>query len=152
MTQHKEKSRQLPENSGICYRVPKCDAKDPHSSVGLSARCRGLWSECIFDNMANLWTCDIPMKRKKDLLGDDLGINWVIEALVILSTLLCILAFLALVAGLDCTKVISDRGKKKQRLIHSSVVLFLCGGYMVAPEVMRSTEKEVSEAPEMMWW
>ncbi|XP_053137530.1 uncharacterized protein LOC128338726 isoform X6 [Hemicordylus capensis] len=39
----------------------KQDAKDPLSSVDLSNRCRGLWSECVFDNVANLWTCDIPI-------------------------------------------------------------------------------------------
>ncbi|CAM5105472.1 unnamed protein product [Natator depressus] len=53
----------------LFYFLLQQDAKDPHSSVGLSARCRGLWSECVFDNMANLWTCDIPISYLSEQSG-----------------------------------------------------------------------------------
>ncbi|KAH1175690.1 hypothetical protein KIL84_022215, partial [Mauremys mutica] len=51
------------------YDQDQQDAKDPHSSVGLSSRCWGLWSECVFDNMANLWTCDIPISYLNEHSG-----------------------------------------------------------------------------------
>ncbi|XP_075762535.1 claudin-16-like [Pelodiscus sinensis] len=101
-----------------CWRQ---DAKDPHSSVGLSARCRGLWSECVFDNMAHLWTCGIPVSY----LGEHAAALVVTRALAIVTGLLCLGAVPCFIAGMKCTRLIREQ---KHQLSLAAGTLFLLGG------------------------
>ncbi|XP_060615067.2 claudin-16-like [Anolis sagrei] len=104
-----------------CWRQ---DAKDPLSSVGLSVRCRGLWSECIFDNVANLWTCDIPISY----LSKHPGVLVVTRVLVILSGFMTLFALPTLIAGMDCTKLFHDNVPLKHTFSLAAAILFLLGG------------------------
>ncbi|XP_058849431.1 claudin-16-like [Acipenser ruthenus] len=108
-------------NETDCWRQ---DAKDQFASVGLSFRCRGLWSECLFDNMANIWTCDIP----PSYLGE-LPVDMVItRALILVMCVVCICAIPMLLCGMGCTRLVSDAGSQKARLTASAGTLFLFGG------------------------
>ncbi|XP_060707910.1 claudin-16-like [Hemiscyllium ocellatum] len=80
-----------------CWRS---DAKDPHSSVGLSWRCRGLWGECIYDITAAYWTCDMPNSVLGHLPTDVV----ITRVLVIVPGVACIVAVLFLIGGMKCTK------------------------------------------------
>ncbi|KAM9116188.1 claudin-16-like [Pangshura tecta] len=112
-----------------CWRQ---DAKDPHSSVGLSSRCRGLWSECVFDNMANLWTCDIPISY----LSEHSAALVITRALVIVTGILCIPAVPCLITGMKCTKLISDQVHQKYKFSFAAGTLFLLGGLSGAIAVL----------------
>ncbi|XP_066546762.1 claudin-16-like [Amia ocellicauda] len=96
-------------NATDCWRH---DAKDQFSSVGLSARCRGLWSECLFDNMANIWTCDIPLSYLGDLPVDMV----VTRALVIVTCGVCVVGIVGLVCGMKCTTLVCDADSQKDKL------------------------------------
>ncbi|XP_078496556.1 claudin-16-like [Lissotriton helveticus] len=99
------------------------DAKDPHSSVGLSSRCRGLWSECVFDNMANLWTCDIPVSYLNDH-----PVSFVItRAMMVVQSVFCIVALPILIIGMKCTTFVKKKCHKSRFSI-SAAILFLLGG------------------------
>ncbi|XP_030078035.1 claudin-16-like [Microcaecilia unicolor] len=104
-----------------CWRE---DAKDPFSSVGLSNRCRGLWSECVFDNMANLWTCDIPVSY----LSKHPASLVVTRALMVVKGLLCLTAVPVLILGMKCTRFISNESHQKFRCSITAGILFLLGG------------------------
>ncbi|XP_028596842.2 claudin-16-like [Podarcis muralis] len=104
-----------------CWRQ---DAKDPLSSVGLSARCRGLWSECVFDNVADLWTCDIPISY----LSEHPAVLVVTRVLVILSAFLTLSAIPPFIAGMKCTKLMRSRVLQKQKFSLAAGILFLLGG------------------------
>ncbi|XP_008122678.1 claudin-16 [Anolis carolinensis] len=104
-----------------CWRQ---DAKDPLSSVGLSVRCRGLWSECVFDNVADLWTCDIPISY----LGEHPGVLVVTRVLVILSGLMTFSAMPTFIAGMGCTKLFHDNVPLKHQFSLAAATLFLLGG------------------------
>ncbi|XP_054857047.1 claudin-16-like [Eublepharis macularius] len=112
-----------------CWRQ---DAKDPLSSVGLSIRCRGLWSECIFDNVANLWTCDIPISY----LSEHPAVLVVTRVLVILSGFLTLAAMPLFIAGMKCTKLISDKVPRKYKFSFASGGLFFLGGLAGAIAVL----------------
>ncbi|XP_050787920.1 claudin-16-like [Gopherus flavomarginatus] len=112
-----------------CWRQ---DAKDPYSSVGLSSRCRGLWSECVFDNMANLWTCDIPISY----LSEHSAALVITRALVIVTGILCLGAVPCLIAGMKCTKLISDQVHQKYKFSLAAGILFLLGGLSGAIAVL----------------
>ncbi|KAJ1142645.1 hypothetical protein NDU88_008958 [Pleurodeles waltl] len=103
-----------------CWRQ---DAKDPHSSVGLSSRCRGLWSECVFDNMANLWTCDIPVSY----LNDHPASFIIARAMMVVQGVFCIVALPILIIGMKCTTFVNKKCHKSRFSI-SSGILFLLGG------------------------
>nr|XP_020663668.1 claudin-16-like [Pogona vitticeps] len=110
----------------------KQDAKDPLSSVGLSVRCRGLWSECIFDNVADLWTCDIPISY----LNEHPAVLVVTRVLVILSGLLSFSAMPAFVAGMSCTKLFPDTHTRKRTFSLAAGTTFLLGGLSGAIAVL----------------
>ncbi|CAM4668772.1 unnamed protein product [Lepidochelys olivacea] len=170
------------------------DAKDPHSSVGLSARCRGLWSECVFDNMANLWTCDIPISYLSEHSGSICGTSAkrpfsstlkvlvvtyemaptsqnsfcprpgsaqlirraipvpdftlqlsafpsgavlvITRALVILTGIFCLGAVPCLIAGMKCTKLISEQVHQKYKFSLAAGTLFFLGGLSGAIAVL----------------
>ncbi|XP_063001514.1 claudin-16-like [Elgaria multicarinata webbii] len=112
-----------------CWRQ---DAKDPLSSVGLSIRCRGLWSECIFDNVANLWTCDIPISY----LSEHPAVLVVTRVLVILSGFLTFCAVPPFIAGMKCTKLIRNRIPQKYKFSITAGTLFLLGGLSGAIAVL----------------
>uniref|UniRef100_UPI00398EBF50 claudin-16-like isoform X3 n=1 Tax=Pristiophorus japonicus TaxID=55135 RepID=UPI00398EBF50 len=102
----------------------KSDAKDPHSSIGLSFRCRGLWGECVYDIAAGYWTCDIPTSFLGHL-PTDLVIT---RALVIVTSAASIVATLVLIGGMKCTKFVSDGGTEKDKLIVYAGAIFFFGG------------------------
>ncbi|XP_067826737.1 claudin-16-like [Heptranchias perlo] len=115
-----------------CWRS---DAKDPHSSIGLSYRCRGLWGECIYDITAGYWTCDVPTSFLGNLP------NWLIvfcllvladlvitRALAIVACIACVVATLVLISGMKCTKFVSDGGTEKDKLIICAGTIFFLGG------------------------
>ncbi|KAJ7306469.1 hypothetical protein JRQ81_009823 [Phrynocephalus forsythii] len=102
------------------------EAPDPLSSVGLSVRCRGLWSECIFDNVADLWTCDIPVSY----LSEHPAVLAVTRVLVILSGILSLLATPAFLVGMRCTKLFSDTDAQKHNFSLAAGSLFLLGGLL----------------------
>ncbi|XP_019367571.1 PREDICTED: claudin-16-like [Gavialis gangeticus] len=104
-----------------CWRE---DAKDPHSSVGLSSRCRGLWSECVFDNVARLWTCDIPTSY----LSQRPAVLVTTRALVIVTSLLCIGAMPSLIVGMRCTHLMRGNVRQKYKFTLAAGTLFLLGG------------------------
>nr|XP_056721362.1 claudin-16-like [Euleptes europaea] len=112
-----------------CWRQ---DAKDPLSSVGLSVRCRGLWSECIFDNVANLWTCDIPISY----LSEHPAVLVVTRVLVILSSFLTLAAMPPFIAGMKCTNLIRDKAPRKYKFSLAAGTLFLLGGLAGAIAVL----------------
>ncbi|CAM4671169.1 unnamed protein product [Caretta caretta] len=116
----------------LFYFLLQQDAKDPHSSVGLSARCRGLWSECVFDNMANLWTCDIPISY----LSEHSAVLVITRALVILTGILCLGAVPCLIAGMKCTKLISEQVHQKYKFSLAAGTLFFLGGLSGAIAVL----------------
>ncbi|XP_069468275.1 claudin-16-like [Ambystoma mexicanum] len=103
-----------------CWRQ---DAKDPHSSVGLSSRCRGLWSECVYDNMADLWTCDIPVSY----LNEHPVSLVITRALMVVKGVLCIIALPILILGMKCTTFVHVK-RQKYAFSVSSGILFLLGG------------------------
>ncbi|KAJ8400223.1 hypothetical protein AAFF_G00399170 [Aldrovandia affinis] len=100
------------------------DAKDQFSSVGLSFRCRGLWSECLLDNMAHIWTCDIPLSYLGDLPAGIVATR----VSIVVTCGVCVLAILMQIFGMQCTKLVSATRGQKDKLIHGSCALFLCGG------------------------
>ncbi|KAM8927439.1 claudin-16-like [Pelodytes ibericus] len=102
----------------------KQDAKDAYSSVGLSVRCRGLWSECVYDNMASFWTCDIPVSY----LSDHPVSLVITRALVIVKGLLCLIAFPLLVLGMKCTTIISTGDQQKGQFCQAAGIMLLSGG------------------------
>ncbi|XP_067873587.1 claudin-16 isoform X3 [Heterodontus francisci] len=104
-----------------CWRS---DAKDPHASVGLSFRCRGLWGECVYDIVAGYWTCDAPNSFIGNL-PTDLVIT---RALVIATNVACIVATLVLISGMKCTKFVSDSGTEKDKLSICAGTIFFFGG------------------------
>ncbi|XP_075047156.1 claudin-16-like [Mixophyes fleayi] len=104
-----------------CWRV---DAKDPYSSVGLSSRCRGLWSECVYDYMANIWTCDIPVSY----LGEHPVVVVVTRALVIVNGFLSVAAVPVLILGMKCTRVGSSVDNRKLRFSRAAGIMLLIGG------------------------
>ncbi|XP_077167274.1 claudin-16-like isoform X2 [Paroedura picta] len=110
----------------------KQDAKDLLSSVGLSIRCRGHWSECIFDNVANLWTCDIPISY----MSEHPAILVVTRVLVILSGLLTLAALPLLIAGMQCTNLIRDKVPRKHKFSLAAGSFFLLGGLAGAVAVL----------------
>ncbi|XP_015274141.1 PREDICTED: claudin-16-like [Gekko japonicus] len=112
-----------------CWRQ---DAKDPLSSVGLSVRCRGLWSECIFDNVANFWTCDIPISY----LSEHPAVLVVTRVLVILSGFLTLAALPPFIAGMKCTNLIRDKVPRKYKFSLAAGSLFLLGGTAGAVAVL----------------
>ncbi|XP_061458102.1 claudin-16-like [Rhineura floridana] len=112
-----------------CWRQ---DAKDPLSSVGLSVRCRGLWSECVFDNVANLWTCDIPISY----LSEHPAVLVVTRVLVILSGFLTLSAVPPFIAGMTCTKLIRDRVPQKHKFALAAGILLLLGGLSGAVAIL----------------
>ncbi|XP_042336201.1 claudin-16-like [Sceloporus undulatus] len=112
-----------------CWRQ---DAKDPLSSVGLSVRCRGLWSECIFDNVADLWTCDIPVSY----LGEHPAVLVVTRGLVILSGFMTLSAVPLFVAGMNCTNLCHDKVPQKYKFSFAAGSLFLLGGLSGAVAVL----------------
>ncbi|KAM4703167.1 claudin-16-like [Rhinophrynus dorsalis] len=104
-----------------CWRQ---DAKDPYSSVGLSSRCRGLWSECVYDNMANIWTCDIPVSY---LSAHPVALV-VTRALFIAKGVLCIAAAPLLILGMKCSTIINSKDQHKLIFSKTSGVMLLMGG------------------------
>uniref|UniRef100_A0ACB8EE75 Uncharacterized protein n=2 Tax=Sphaerodactylus townsendi TaxID=933632 RepID=A0ACB8EE75_9SAUR len=112
-----------------CWRQ---DAKDPLSSVGLSVRCRGLWSECIFDNVADLWTCDIPISY----LSEHPAVFVATRVLVILTGFLTLAAMPLFIAGMKCTKLIRDKVLWKYKFSLAAGTLFLLGGLAGAIAVL----------------
>ncbi|XP_069802721.1 claudin-16-like [Dendropsophus ebraccatus] len=104
-----------------CWRE---DAKDPYSSVGLSSRCRGLWSECVYDNMANIWTCDIPISY----LSQHAVVLVVTRALVIINGMLSLAATPVLILGMKCTSIVQWGGDYKMRLCKAAGIMLLLGG------------------------
>ncbi|XP_053308376.1 claudin-16-like [Spea bombifrons] len=104
-----------------CWRE---DAKDPYSSVGLSSRCRGLWSECVYDNMADLWTCDIPVSYLSD---HPVGLV-ITRALVIITGVLCIAAAPLLLLGMKCTTFLSSADRRKVCFSTAAGIMLLAGG------------------------
>ncbi|XP_018408122.1 PREDICTED: claudin-16-like [Nanorana parkeri] len=104
-----------------CWRQ---DAKDPYSSVGLSSRCRGLWSECVYDHMANIWTCDIPISY----LSEHPVPLVATRALVIVNAILTFAATPPLVLGMKCIKFISGEGDLKRKLSRAAGLMLLLGG------------------------
>ncbi|KAF7239340.1 Claudin-16 [Varanus komodoensis] len=112
-----------------CWRQ---DAKDPLSSVGLSIRCRGLWRECIFDNVASLWTCDIPVSY----LSDHPAVLVVTRVLVILSGSLVLCAIPPSIAGMKCTKLTQGRRLRKHNFSLTAGILLLLGGLSAAVAVL----------------
>ncbi|XP_056398919.1 claudin-16-like isoform X2 [Hyla sarda] len=104
-----------------CWRE---DAKDPYSSVGLSSRCRGLWSECVYDNMANVWTCDIPIS----FLSEHAVVLVVTRALVIVNGILSIAVTPVLILGMKCTNIVHWGGDHKTRLCKAAGIMLLLGG------------------------
>uniref|UniRef100_A0A8C5MSS4 Claudin n=1 Tax=Leptobrachium leishanense TaxID=445787 RepID=A0A8C5MSS4_9ANUR len=111
-----------------CWRQ---DAKDPYSSVGLSARCRGLWSECIYDNMANIWTCDIPISY----LNQHPVSLVATRALVIIKGVSSIAATSLLILGMKCTTIIKKEGHHKEQFSKAAMILLLVGGISGAAAV-----------------
>ncbi|XP_066493541.1 claudin-16-like [Tiliqua scincoides] len=112
-----------------CWRQ---DAKDPLSSVGLSNRCRGLWSECVFDNVADLWTCDIPISY----LSEHPAVLVVTRVLVILSGFLTLTALAPFIAGMKCTNLVHDRIPQKYKFSLAAGSLFFLGGLSGAIAVL----------------
>uniref|UniRef100_A0A8D0BUJ5 Claudin n=1 Tax=Salvator merianae TaxID=96440 RepID=A0A8D0BUJ5_SALMN len=112
-----------------CWRQ---DAKDPTSSVGLSIRCRGLWSECLFDNVANLWTCDIPVSY----LSEHPAVLMATRVLVVLSGFLTLSAIPPFIAGMRCIKLLQNQVHQKHRLTLAAGVLFLLGGLSGATAIL----------------
>ncbi|XP_072012217.1 claudin-16-like [Engystomops pustulosus] len=104
-----------------CWRQ---DAKDPHSSVGLSLRCRGLWSECIYDNMANMWTCDIPISY----LSEHSVVLVATRALVVVNGILSISATPVLILGMKCTNIVHKGGDHKTWFCRAASIMLLLGG------------------------
>ncbi|KAM3922087.1 claudin-16-like [Leptodactylus fuscus] len=104
-----------------CWRQ---DAKDPYSSVGLSSRCRGLWSECIYDHMANIWTCDIPISY----LSEHSVVLVVTRALVIVNGILCIATTPILILGMKCTNIIRMEGDHKMWFCRAAGIMLFVGG------------------------
>ncbi|XP_043531370.1 claudin-16-like [Chiloscyllium plagiosum] len=104
-----------------CWRS---DAKDPHSSVGLSWRCRGLWGECIYDITAAYWTCDMPNSVLGHLPTDVV----ITRVLVIVPGVACIVAVLFLVGGMKCTKFVPDGGTEKDKLSLCAGAILSFGG------------------------
>ncbi|XP_068098850.1 claudin-16-like [Hyperolius riggenbachi] len=100
------------------------DAKDPYSSVGLSSRCRGLWSECLYDHMAHIWTCDIPVSY----LSDHPVLLVVTRTLVIVNGVLSISAAPLLVLGMKCTTIINKEDDLKMKLSRTAGIMLLLGG------------------------
>ncbi|KAM4650503.1 claudin-16-like [Discoglossus pictus] len=104
-----------------CWRQ---DAKDPYSSVGLSSRCRGLWSECVYDNMANIWTCDIPVSYLSEH-----PVSLVISrALVIGKGIVCIAATPLLIIGMKCTTFVKNTNPHKTEVSKTAGFMLLTGG------------------------
>ncbi|KAJ6658762.1 hypothetical protein lerEdw1_019683 [Lerista edwardsae] len=112
-----------------CWRQ---DAKDPLSSVGLSNRCRGLWSECVFDNVADLWTCDIPISY----LSEHPAVLVATRVLVISSSFLALAALAPFIAGMKCTNLIHDRVPQKYKFSLAAGSLFFLGGLSGAIAVL----------------
>ncbi|XP_042199706.1 claudin-16-like [Callorhinchus milii] len=104
-----------------CWRK---DAKDAFSSVGLSYRCRGLWSECVYDITADYWTCDIHTSFLGHLPSDLV----ITRALVIVANGACVAAALILVCGMKCTRIVGDSGAEKSRLTLCAGAMALIGG------------------------
>ncbi|OCT72710.1 claudin-16-like [Xenopus laevis] len=105
-----------------CWRQ---DAKDPLSSVGLSSRCRGLWSECLFDNMAGIWTCDFLVSY----LNEHPVALVVSRALVLIEGVLCFAAAPLLILGMGCTTVISNLDHHKQKFFTAAGIILLMAGF-----------------------
>ncbi|XP_053137526.1 claudin-16-like isoform X2 [Hemicordylus capensis] len=108
------------------------DAKDPLSSVDLSNRCRGLWSECVFDNVANLWTCDIPISY----LSEHPAVLVTTRILLILSSFLTLAAVAPFIAGMKCIKLFRDGVPQKYKFSLVAGILFLLGGLSGAIAVL----------------
>ncbi|KYO30027.1 claudin-16-like [Alligator mississippiensis] len=108
------------------------DAKDPHSSVGLSSRCRGLWSECVFDIVASLRTCDIPTSY----LSKHPAVLVTTRALVIVTGVLCVGAMPSLVIGMRCTHLMRSNAHHKYKFTLAAGTLFLLGGLSGAAAVL----------------
>ncbi|KAM9299316.1 claudin-16-like [Gastrophryne carolinensis] len=104
-----------------CWRQ---DAKDHLSSIGLSSRCRGLWSECLHDHMANIWTCDIPLSY----LNDHPVPLVVTRALIIVNGFLSIAAIPLLVLGMKCMIAISKEDDLKRKISRAAGIILLLGG------------------------
>ncbi|KAM5140371.1 claudin-16-like [Mantella aurantiaca] len=104
-----------------CWRQ---DAKDPYSSVGLSSRCRGLWSECVYDHMANIWTCDIPISY----LNEHPVPLVATRALVIVNGIMAFAASPLLVLGMKCTKIINRGDDNKKNFSRAAGIMLLLGG------------------------
>ncbi|XP_067104542.1 claudin-16-like [Osmerus mordax] len=97
-------------------------AKDPLSSVDLSYRCRGLWGECIRDNVAGMWTCDVTLSYLEHQPANILSMR---VALVLICGVSAI-SNLLLAPSLMCTRLISD-SIHKRRLMRASGALLLVG-------------------------
>ncbi|XP_019350828.2 claudin-16 [Alligator mississippiensis] len=114
----------LPLNKLVFPFLLQEDAKDPHSSVGLSSRCRGLWSECVFDIVASLRTCDIPTSY----LSKHPAVLVTTRALVIVTGVLCVGAMPSLVIGMRCTHLMRSNAHHKYKFTLAAGTLFLLGG------------------------
>ncbi|XP_039610858.1 claudin-16-like [Polypterus senegalus] len=108
-------------NETDCFRQ---DAKDQFASVGLSIRCRGLWSECLFDNTANIWTCDFPVSYMGELPAEVI----VMRVIDVVTCGMCILAIPLLICGMSCIRCMNETESRKVKLVLSSGLLFLFGG------------------------
>ncbi|XP_056398286.1 claudin-16-like [Hyla sarda] len=109
--------------STIAALLTDCWQINSKGSVMLSTRCRGLWRECVWDRFVKIWTCD----AFSSYLNPHPATIVLTRALIIVSSIISVFAFVFLILGLKNFIWCRDPSANLQCLRLASGLYFLVG-------------------------
>ncbi|XP_042195100.1 claudin-16-like [Callorhinchus milii] len=101
-----------------------CWMVNSDDSLEVSQKCRGLWWECVTSTTDGIRTCD----NHDSILAEHPLKLVLTRAVMIIADILAGIAFLILILGLDCIKLLPDQLPGKARVCFLAGVLLLLAG------------------------
>nr|XP_033813741.1 claudin-16 [Geotrypetes seraphini] len=101
-----------------------CWMENADDSLEVSAKCRGLWWECVTNSFDGIRTCD-----EYDSIYADHSLKLVVtRSLMITADILAGFGFIFLLLGLDCVKFLPDEPTIKLRICYVAGIMSLIAG------------------------
>ncbi|XP_051874423.1 claudin-16-like [Pristis pectinata] len=101
-----------------------CWMVNADDSLEVSQKCRGLWWECVTSTVDGIQTCD----NYDSILAEHPLKLVVTRALMIVTDILTGFAFIILILGLDCVKILKDHTPTKAKICLVAGIIQLIGG------------------------
>ncbi|XP_007896097.1 claudin-16-like [Callorhinchus milii] len=103
-----------------------CWMVNSDDSLEVSQKCRGLWWECVTNNVDGIRTCD----QYDSILAEHPFKIVLTRALMITSDILTGFGLIVLILGLECVKILKDEPQVKLRICYVAGFILGMGGVL----------------------